>query len=403
MTRHSHRLVPSWVEADSSRERVLDALGLAGQANRIADDLLPDLSVLTRRARYLSFLAWAADRFAKESSPEKLIHRHEAELAVEEAKRHEDAASCPAVVGRVRARRYFDQHGAWPARPEQLYRTTAWSAYRPLMRAVGILAPKGRVVVTKTGRRLADIYRSTRAGTKGCLSDISSSRTEQSEIRKLLGFDGRTAPSKAAERRRATLKMLKDHANAGAAFGAASFLGRFAQPPQRRTNTYQVRFDLHRAYVWQLLSAGLNLAFVMLLHLREVRSVAQGLRGALQRKPRPPSLNTALAPDDDHTAAGDVVALLRAALRAYTSHLQLEGEPFDLAARLIERREPTEFVHLLARRHQYTKGIEAWCHLGSRGDLHVNVPTVLLPKVARPMSYRLDAFHQLSMDLELIR
>jgi hypothetical protein len=51
--------LPSWVETDPLRGRAVDALGLQATADRIADEILPDLSVLTNRARYFAVLAWA--------------------------------------------------------------------------------------------------------------------------------------------------------------------------------------------------------------------------------------------------------------------------------------------------------------------------------------------------------
>src|SRR6516162_6504799 len=97
-----------WVVADPSRERAVDALGMGAQADRLADLLLPHLSVLTRRARYFSFLSWAVRKSADSTS----IHRLEAQLAFEEAARHQGQPpnACPAVVGRSRAERYLETH-----------------------------------------------------------------------------------------------------------------------------------------------------------------------------------------------------------------------------------------------------------------------------------------------------
>jgi hypothetical protein len=54
-------LLPSWVEPDPLRARATDALGLQATADTLADRLLPGLSVLTVRARYFTFLAWARE------------------------------------------------------------------------------------------------------------------------------------------------------------------------------------------------------------------------------------------------------------------------------------------------------------------------------------------------------
>ena len=82
-----HHLLPSWVESDPLRGRAIDALGLQLTADRIADVLLPGLSVQTNRARYYALLAWAR-RACGTHVDEARIHRLEVALAVREAKLH---------------------------------------------------------------------------------------------------------------------------------------------------------------------------------------------------------------------------------------------------------------------------------------------------------------------------
>ena len=82
-----HYLLPSWVESDPLRGRAIDALGLQLTADRIADVLLPGLSVQTNRARYYALLAWAR-RACGTHVDEARIHRLEVALAVREAKLH---------------------------------------------------------------------------------------------------------------------------------------------------------------------------------------------------------------------------------------------------------------------------------------------------------------------------
>ena len=77
-------LMPSWVEPDPLRGRAVDALGLQATADRIADDLLPGLSVLTTRARYFTFLAWARASCGS-NHDETRVHRLEVALAIREA------------------------------------------------------------------------------------------------------------------------------------------------------------------------------------------------------------------------------------------------------------------------------------------------------------------------------
>lgn len=82
-----YRLLPSWVESDPLRGRATDSLGLQSSADRIADVLLPGLSVQTTRARYYSLLVWARRACGKHPD-EARIHRLEVALAVREAMLH---------------------------------------------------------------------------------------------------------------------------------------------------------------------------------------------------------------------------------------------------------------------------------------------------------------------------
>ena len=81
------RILPAWVEVDPLRGRAVDALGLQTTADRIADEILPGLSVLTNRARYFPLLAWGR-RVCGTRPDEYRIHRIEVALAVRESILH---------------------------------------------------------------------------------------------------------------------------------------------------------------------------------------------------------------------------------------------------------------------------------------------------------------------------
>lgn len=75
------KIVPNWVEPDPLRSRAVDALGLQAIADRLADRLLPGLSVLTTRARYFTFLCWARREIGSDVN-ERAIHQWEVALAI---------------------------------------------------------------------------------------------------------------------------------------------------------------------------------------------------------------------------------------------------------------------------------------------------------------------------------
>jgi hypothetical protein len=163
---------------------------MGAEADRIADFLLPQLSVVRRRARYFSFLCWAVQKSGGDTGK---MHRLEATLAVEEAKRHtadESEEACPGVVGRTRAKRHLKAHNEKrPARPERLYKNTAFAVYRPTLRGLGLLSDARCPALTEDGSRLAYLFKQARGRSRWCLSEISAA--EQGLIKRLLGLDGR--------------------------------------------------------------------------------------------------------------------------------------------------------------------------------------------------------------------
>lgn len=137
------RTLPSWVEADPLRGRAVDALGLQATADRIADEILPGLSVLTNRARYYAVLAWAR-KVCGARADEHRIHRIEVALAVRESQLHVGADSnqdegndrCRFVGSRNLAGPRF---ASPPSDPTEAYRVPVWRAYRASMRNLGLL------------------------------------------------------------------------------------------------------------------------------------------------------------------------------------------------------------------------------------------------------------------------
>ena len=385
-----------WVLSDPARERAADALGTGAQADRIADLLVPQLSVTTTRARYFSFLCWAVRQSASSSHPISAIHRLEAELALEEAALHRDDANgdCPGIVGRVNAARHLRSHaGRPPVRPERLYKNTAFATYRPAMRALGLLTRGRKPELTESGGELAAAFAAARGRKPRCLGDIST--REQSLLKYVLGLDKRNRePIGPAARRRATCEEL------GRAMIGTTAWDVIEEHARCGARSSDVAKALHRAYVWELLSLGLGLAFAMVMIGRRPSAVARKLRAALAGRPRPPELGVLEATEPD--AATDVVALLRAALKLHPTKLDLEPGVVGIAERLIVHRAPNMFIEQLVARHRFAKPDGPWIALA--GDkVDVLVPAKALATSVRARTYRLDAFEQILCDLGVLQ
>lgn len=396
MKRSSLDLRLYWVEPDPDRERAADPLGLGGQADRIADRLLPGLSVNTRRARYLTFFCWAIRRSRERNNPLTSIHRLEAELACEEALGHWDSPKeCPDIVGASRARTYLDTHERCPPnRPESLYKNMAFAAYRPLMRTLGLLAGGRRLDLTKEGEDLATKFQHARGPKPRCLGELSA--VERTRLKVLLGLDNRAAELESDRKRRirATYKELRGRLNAG--LTSNKILETFATIPN---NASQPAKALHQAFAWEALSVGLVLAFAMLLRESKISLVARRFRKVLSAPARWPGLRV-LDPTDD-SAALYVRGLLRRANELDPIALGLDAHPVDLARQLVEHNEIDGFLSGLLECHQQAKVADAWI-VRDGGNLRILATKKNLDLIAEPRTYRIDAFAQLLRDLRLL-
>lgn len=372
-----------WVLPDPQGERAVDALGTNSVADRIADQLLPHLSGQTWRARYVSFLCWAVRRTAGRTGWSESIHRLEAELALKEAENHrENSSECPRIVGRVRAAQHLDAHKAWPARPERLYKSTAFATYRPLMRGLRFLDPSRRPTLTEAGETLARAFRSQR----GCLSETSVQ--ERSLIRSALGFDGRTSRTPAQERRSETASVTRPLFWRG--LGALEVLEHFREPQLGRGRVPQL---LHQAFAWELISLGLGQAFRLLIDERSVSATVRALRAEMRSRTRRRHLS-----EDGSAARASLVANLRKGISlapdqpAWDRHL-------EVARTLVANGDPLSFILDVVRLHRDAKPEGAWVHLDPQGRLHELVPAKAAAYAPGPRGYRLDAFKQILSDL----
>lgn len=385
----------SWVSADPGGERGIDALGLGAQADKIADRLVPDLSGGTSRARYFSFLCWAVKRAEQTTTPLTSIHRLEAEHALEEAELHDgqSSARCPGIVGRQSASSYLaSNNGAWPKRPDRLYKSTAFATYRPAMRAIGLLRQTSRPTLTPAGERLAEAFKMARGSRPRCLGDLGSA--ERTQLCVLLGLDYRKQGtlSSSSTRRRNTFEAIsaliaKDR--------DINLLEQFKIPVGPGVG---VRFDLHRAFVWELISSGLLLAFAMLVKNKKTSAVTTSLK--ISPGAKRPVLSPMSGHDDE--AGKNVVALLRAGMKLTTSEMAFDPAVIRLCSHLVTHRAPDQFVEALIARHSVVKADGPWLAL-SKGTIRPLVHAKLQNLAVRPRSYRLNAYAQLLTDLRMIK
>lgn len=381
-----------WVLPDPNRERSVDPLGTSAFAERLADQLVPDFSGATSRARYLSLLCAAVRRAQHASSPVSAIHRIEADHAVREAELHrdEEPSGCPDIVGRQRATAEL-RRLEWtrPERPERLYKSTAFGRYRPLLRKLGFIVGNGSQRLSSDGERLAAAYPLHGSAERRCLTEIT--KREQSQLYGPLGLDGRGSPAEGSAqwRRRATYEYIARFAERPS---GRTLLQQHARPRARAGRTAEL---LHTAYVWECLSVGLLAGMSELVQSGRLSAASRSLKDALAGKPRVPDLSEDLDAGD---AGQDAVALLREAVRIHKVLPPSCKPHVDIAKQLVSARDPTAFLRSLVERHRASKGGDAWFRLdGDRVDKLAPGKNLDFRIGAR--SYRLDAYARFLQDL----
>ena len=145
-----------------AKSRAVDVLGLQVVADRLADRLLPGLSVLTTRARYFTFLCWARQRAGKRLN-EPGIHRYEVALAITESCISEDEAQITKRSAASSANATLKRTGAnygnrVPRDARSVYKVPAWRAYRASMVAIGLLNENEDYGLTCQGVRAAELF-----------------------------------------------------------------------------------------------------------------------------------------------------------------------------------------------------------------------------------------------------
>ncbi len=156
-----------------------DPLGFQRYATRFADHLLPNLTVLTNRARYYSFISWTLDEIAGANESRLLagdavpfseysetVARFERFLAFAEAAQHERDSSACSWVGQRKSRSLV--RSSRKSLPLDVSLTVhdgsngALADYRQSMLALGLLSEQpGQLPdsLTDDGAELADAFR----------------------------------------------------------------------------------------------------------------------------------------------------------------------------------------------------------------------------------------------------
>ena len=419
--RELRQSMPSWVEADPLRGRAVDALGLQGTADRIADDILPDLSVLTNRARYFAMLAWAR-KLCGNSANEDRIHSLEVALAIREwlihgkATDEGDQERCRYVGSRNLAGLQLTSP---PKNPRDAYRVPVWRAYRASMRGLGLLDRDD--ALTDEGSALArrfvascrpkDASGRTPLPEGACLSALRL--REASIIENVLGLrrkgklasDDITRPARrAALEREVRQRGLFDDGLAVSTVLAAYESNR-ARTPSRTVAA------LREAAIWERLSVGLHTIFLLWLHNIERPTNAKRLIKAARRT----RSKGWVAYEDIHVGSDDVAAR---AIQSIRQALMLRGRlaedalchsdpaAFDLGEAVVSGSTSVDDVLAqLASRHAQAKGDDAWMRDGRRGKELARDPDDKwqLPTRATLHGYRLGAFGSLLVDLQRAR
>lgn len=414
-------VLPNWVEADPLRSRATDALGLQVVADRLADRLLPGLSVLTNRARYFTFLCWARNCTGTDHD-EHTIHRWEVALALAEAQlsnRDQEHEKDCRFVGSRNAKRYVGHLP--PSDPRNVYKVPAWRAYRASMIALGLVQDTPRFGLSDEGKEAARLFRVAvrPQGTparplpdSACLSQVS--RSERKLLRYLLGISRRgRLDSDAGDARTRRARFAREVRKIFWRDGLSpeTVLPRYEEVRARALD--EPAATLREAAIWERLSLGLNVIFAVWLRSIEAgrpSTVARDLAKLL-------SIGTRSAPlaevdlSDQEAALAKAVSCLRQAVRRRADladrGVALTGDEwFELACHLVSadhlpRNRAHDTVERLLQKHLEAKGDEAWVRgHGSALELARDPATGwAVPSRVRLHGYRMGAFDNIARDL----
>lgn len=148
------RSLPYWVESPPLDKGSIDPLGYLAPRERIAEKLLPGVTVATLRARYLSFLCWAIKKTGNRPAE---IDRWEAALSIGEYRRHlKHDKECSYLGINILNNRKLKNNDPVP---RSLHVQTARLLYSGLLISCGLAKSDGQsLLLTDTGGRLAELF-----------------------------------------------------------------------------------------------------------------------------------------------------------------------------------------------------------------------------------------------------
>ncbi len=294
-------VLPRWVVAPELDAGSIDPLGDQAESDRLADQILPGLTVQTRRARYLSFLAWAHLRLEREA---QATDRWEVALAVGERRRQLAGRHVCRFLGRDKAAALELKDGE--PLPKRLHQQTARIQYAGLYQSCGLVDAKEEA--TELAEELAGLFaKRVPARLPGtakacdrmpCLSfEGESARREKAGLARALLEESTDAEQRRKTLQAVTLTMLKRT--------PAAMLARFLDPRwRRRAGAGRL---LHEAACHELVAYPLKLMFLALYR-------SQGaFRAAVP--PRPRFAPFEIDPREPSALMAGIVAHLRRAER----------------------------------------------------------------------------------------
>jgi hypothetical protein len=437
------KILPSWVESDPLRSRAVDALGLQAIADRLADRLLPGLSVLTTRARYLSFLCWARRKIGSDLN-ERAIHQWEVALALTEYRLHrpsegsddsesaDDGAARCRFVGSRSIKQHFDRLVKRDLRredPQEVYKAPAWRSYRPALVNLGLLEDGRQYGLTAEGTRVANAFGNAvhycRSGIcclpeSACLSGIS--KRERGLLRDRLGLStkGLLPDEVDVDRYRRdrhcrvrffrAMRRFLDYSE----LNPESVLPHYEKPA--KYSHEEPAATLHAAAIWEHLSLGLNVVFcswVQAVKQKNQRAFFRALAQSAKRRAGVATLGTTSLDDVDQ-AVRRARACLGRAERLRTNGCREGGnllseneDELSLGSEVLTVATPEGAERAIQRLldiHRQAKGDEAWvsCSDSDLGHARLNRDTKKSwspPDKVHLHPYRMRAFEQLVVDL----
>lgn len=362
--------LPFWVEPSPTEPGSIDPLGYLAQSDRIAEQLLPGVTVQTSRARYLSFLCWAIQKTGDDPNA---IDRWEVALSVGEHRRHGngEAELCKFFGSRLLKQRQLEDKDPLPKR---LHVQTARLLYSGLLRSCGLY--DGPAVLSELGKKLAEDFgrhmprslpsKVGRCDVMPCLSNISM--REEKYL-----CDGLLQANADAERRAYSFSEIGRRAWKGVRNeGAAWLLAQYIKSPGRNASAPAVY--LHEGAKLELQALPLTRLFLLLYQSR----------GKIRGQLRPGSFRAfQIGASTEHLLA-DLAAHLRRA-----QALGEETPPLTLAG--LKR-------WVLTRHRQEAKPEAPWVD----ENWHVLRPGLQPQHPPGIHGYRLEAFSSLMADLRKI-